>query len=260
VLLLEPSRSDTLRRLFLPDRPGPLVGLHAIQTGNGALFVDRWPDPRGVLARTGGNYSLVGDPEALAPEDLAGRVSGMVHAPERFVPLLERSFPDLVVWERIILELPERPTYRVPPGCAIRRLDKDDAHHLWGLGSQTEWISDTWGGPRGLASSGTGWGAFVEDRLVSVAVPFYVGDRYEDIGVVTESDFRGRGLSAACAGRVAEDILERGRRASWSTSPDNEASLRVAEKVGFEPVRDDRLYVVGQSVPEPARREPADPD
>jgi RimJ/RimL family protein N-acetyltransferase len=249
---------EPLRRLFLPDRPGPLVGLHTIQTGNGALFVDRWPDPRGVLARTGGNYALVGDPAAFEAEDLAGRVSGMVDAPEPFVPLLERSFPRLLVWERVILELPDRPTTRVPAGCAIRRLEKEDTHHLWGLESQTEWISDTWGGPRGLAASGTGWGAFVEDRLVSVAVPFFVGDRYEDIGVVTESDFRGRGLSVACAGRVAEDIRDRGRRPSWSTSPANEASLRVAEKVGFERVRDDVLYVIGQSVPEPASREPAD--
>jgi hypothetical protein len=42
----------------------------------------------------------------------------------------------------------------------------------------------TWGGPAGLAVSGTGWPAFDGDRAVSVAVPFFVGADHEDIGVV----------------------------------------------------------------------------
>lgn len=64
---------------------------------------------------------------------------------------------------------------------------------------------------------------------------------------------RGLGLNPACAGRVSEDIRRCGRTPSWTTSPDNLPSRRVAEKLGFERVRDDVLYVVGQPIPEPAR-------
>lgn len=85
--------------------------------------------------------------------------------------------------------------------------------------------------------------------LASVAVPFFIGERYEDPGVVTEAEYRGRGLSTACAARLLADIRARGRLLTWTTSPDNVASLRVARKLGFRPVREDQLYLVRTPVP-----------
>jgi hypothetical protein len=49
MLLLTPSQTATLKDWFIPDQPGPLVGLHVLQTGHGACFADRWPHPRTVL-------------------------------------------------------------------------------------------------------------------------------------------------------------------------------------------------------------------
>jgi RimJ/RimL family protein N-acetyltransferase len=129
----------------------------------------------------------------------------------------------------------------------------EDTYHLWGLSPAADWIAKTWGGPAGLAAGGYAWGAFADRRLVSVACTFFVGDQYEEIGVVTEPAFRGQGLSAACAGALCGDILARGRRSSWTTSPDNAASLRVAAKLGFTVQRHDRLFVVGARIPVPAR-------
>jgi predicted GNAT family acetyltransferase len=111
-----------------------------------------------------------------------------------------------------------------------------------------------WGGPNGLASSGFAWGAFVAGQLVSVACTGFLGETYEDIGIVTEPGFRGLGLSPICVLALCSDIRARGHQPSWSTSPDNLASVRVAEKCGFVRQRDDLLYVVGVSIPEPARR------
>jgi RimJ/RimL family protein N-acetyltransferase len=251
--LLDPKQRALLREWFVPDRPGPLIGLHVIQTGNGSCRVDRWPDPRAVLTETAGNYSLAGEPEALEPADLIGQVAGFVEAPERFAPLLKTAFPAMVVWDRVILELRERPHFSLPATATVRRLEPADAYHVWGLSPASNWIGKTWGGPAGLAASGYAWGVFVEGRLVSVANVFFVGQQYEDLGVVTEPRFRGLGLSVACAGAVCEDILARGRWPSWTTSPDNSASLRVAEKLGFSLNRHDCLYVVGITVPQPAR-------
>jgi RimJ/RimL family protein N-acetyltransferase len=86
-----------------------------------------------------------------------------------------------------------------------------------------------------------------------VACPFFIGERYEDLGVATEPDARGRGLSPACAAAVCRDVRGRGRVPTWTTSPDNTASLRVAAKLGARLHRRDRLLVVGIPVPEPAR-------
>lgn len=255
MILLAPIQAATLGGWFRPDRPGPLVGLHVLQTGNGACFVDRWPDPRAVLVETAGNYSLGGDDDRLAPGDLRRRIAGFVEAPGSFEPRLREACPTLVVWERVILELAEGPPVVSPRSSAVRRLGPPDAFQVWGLSPESAWIAKTWGGPTGLAASGRAWGAFVGGRLAAVACTFFVGQRYEDIGVVTEPEHRGAGLSAACAGALCDDIRRRGRRPSWSTSPDNGASLRVAEKLGFKAQRHDQLYAIGAPIPAPPRRE-----
>jgi hypothetical protein len=68
MILLNPARLHEPRSWFLPVRPGPLVGLHVLQSGHGACFADRWPEPRMLLANVAGNYSLAGDPDALGRE------------------------------------------------------------------------------------------------------------------------------------------------------------------------------------------------
>jgi predicted GNAT family acetyltransferase len=84
-----------------------------------------------------------------------------------------------------------------------------------------------------------------------VACPFFVGTAHEDLGVATEPGFRRLGPSTALAAAVCRDVRDRGRVPSWSTSPDNTASLRVAARLGFTLRRRDRLLVADVPVPEP---------
>lgn len=232
-----------------------MVGLHVIATGHGACLADRWPEPRALLSNSGDNFSLQGDPAALTAADLDARISGLLDAPDEFESLLVRSFGDLARWPRRIFQLAGEPAAPQELRAELRRLDAAQTHHVYGLCDDNAWISATWGGPSSLCAGGLAWGAFVDGQLASVAAPFYVGERYEDIGVVTEPGFRGRGLSVACAGALARDIRARGRTPSWSTSPDNTPSLRVAEKLGFELDREDHLYVIRSDIPEPATPE-----
>lgn len=259
MIQLAPSQIKTLKDRFIPDQPGPLVALHVIQTGHGTCLVDRWPDPRAILMETAGNYSLSGDPDALEPEDLRPHITGFVAAPEKFLPLLQTTFPTLTIWDRVILELQGEPHLSRPQTGLVRRLEAEDAGQLEALSPESRWISKTWESQTNLASSGYGWGAFIEGRLVSVACTFFVGDRYEELGVATEPEFRGMGLSVACAGALCAAIRERGRWSSWTTSTDNLASLRVAEKLGFTVHHFDQLYVVGIQPPPPPQRDQEDP-
>jgi RimJ/RimL family protein N-acetyltransferase len=241
------EQAAALRSLFLPDRPVPLVGLHVLNTGHGTCYVDRWPAPRAILVESGRNYALVGDPSALAPADLQARIEvGYVDTPERFDALLQAAFPSLTLWARVILDMPmHRAPLDPPPGAIIRRLGAGDADDIDRLDPKLAWIASTWGGPAGLAASGYAWGAFANGQLVAVASSFFVGDRYEDIAVVTDPAHRGLGLSTACAAALCGDIHHRGHEPTWTTATDNHASLRVAEKLGFVVQHHDRLVVIG---------------
>jgi RimJ/RimL family protein N-acetyltransferase len=255
---LTPEQLATIRHRFIPEpeRPGLLVAQHVLATGHGSCLADRWPEPRVLLAESGGNFTVAGDPDVLHPRDLIGRLIGFIEAPASFVPLLLTAFPEAQEWQRMIftIEGPRLSNSSPPHGDArIRRLGPGDAEALVGLGPESGWITKTWAGPIGLATSGMGWGAFAGGQLVAVSCPFFVGERYEDLGVVTEPSFRGRGLSTSCAAAVCQDVRRRGRTPIWTTSPDNTASLAVAAKLGATLHRRDRLFVVGVPIPEPAR-------
>jgi predicted GNAT family acetyltransferase len=102
-----------------------------------------------------------------------------------------------------------------------------------------------------MIASGRAWGAFVEGRLAALAGTFFAGRHYEDLGVVCEEGYRKRGLSTACTAALCRAILADGRYPSWTTSTDNRPSIRVAQKVGFQALRLDRLFVIGIPVPPP---------
>ena len=237
------------------------------------------PAPRALIAECAGNVTLRGDPQAVETGALRELARGFVAAPPDWLPALESAFADITRWERVILELqhergwmpaggrpqvgpaataPPRPdgvqqadNLLPPDGVVVRRLSADDAASVAALSPHSIWVAKTWGGPAGIAASGYAWGAFAEGRLVSVACSFFVGRSHEDLAVATEPGFERCGLSTACAGALCEDVMARGRRVSWSTSPDNLASLRVAEKLGLTLLRRDWLYVIGVAVPQP---------
>lgn len=252
--LLTPKQTATLKQWFLPERPDPLIGSHVIHTGHGTCLVDRWPAPQVVLVETAGNYTLLGEAQALIPAEIQPHLRGFVETSTGFVPLLRAAFPDLKAWPRVIFAQPEVPNLVSAGNYSLRRLTSADTPLLQGLDPESAWISKTWGSARGLAASGFGWGAFVAGQLASVACTFFLGETYEEIGVVTEPGFRGLGLSTACTGALCHDIWARGHQPSWTTSPDNLGSLRVAEKLGFTIQRNDWLYVVGIEIPAPASR------
>ncbi len=92
------------------------------------------------------------------------------------------------------------------------------------------------GGLSALLDECTVAGAVVNGEIVATAQTSALTDRYSDIGVGTNEEWRGRGLATAAASIVARRIQETGRIPVWSCGEDNMASLRVAQKLGFEEV------------------------
>jgi predicted GNAT family acetyltransferase len=89
---------------------------------------------------------------------------------------------------------------------------------------------------RGI-SDGIVFGAFAGPRILAVArtiAPRYLAGEIEDIAVRTLPDYRRRGYAAALVSMQARAILELGRIPMYRCNWENEASLGVALKVGFE--------------------------
>ncbi len=226
-----------------------------LATGIGRCWVDRLSQPRCAIAFTGGNLTLVGDAAALLPARFAAAIETLLEdwkrvfiaAPDAFLPAVLEALTDPARWPRVIFTTDAvlSPEVASPPG-ELRRLAAADAAAVDALEEGIQWISDTLGGPRALAACNTAFGGFVDGRLVSVAVPFYVGERFEELGAVTEDAHRGVGWSSACSAAVIADIHSRGRTPCWSTTPDNSSSMRVASKLGFRQTREEMHFMVGR--------------
>lgn len=231
--------------------PDAILG-HVVATGHGRCWADRWPGPSVLLAETAGNYLLRGVPQALDPATLRPLVRGFLDAPPAFDDLLDTAFPGHARWDRIVYRLdgaPTSPALLRDPSVAVRMLESGDTPAVEALDQDVGWVTRTWDGPAGLAASGHAVGAFVEGRVAAVACTFFLGVRHDEIGVATEPGFRGRGLATRCAALLAARSVAAGRVPSWTTSVDNHASRRVAERLGFDLVREDVLHVIGVDVP-----------
>jgi len=260
-----------LAPLLAAEAPGSdAIAGHLLATGHGRVWVDRWPGARVVAVEVADNWLVRGDPDAAAGAGLADVVQGFVDAPPEFEPLLSSAADRFDTWDRVIMAMDLRPggpasdtplppsalpPSALPPssqpsGAEVRLLHSGDAGAVAALDPDLSWIAKTWGGPEGMASSGMAWGAFVGRRLASVACTFFQGQRHEDIGVVTEPEFRRRGLSAAASARWCLDVQARGRLPTWTTTPDNLGSLGTARRLGFRHVRDGVIYLVGIGPPD----------
>ncbi len=93
------------------------------------------------------------------------------------------------------------------------------------------------GDVRTTLSRGVVGGAVVGDRLVSSVMSCAWGGVHVNLGAATAKDWRGQGLASAETVLVCRALQERGLRPCWCTGPQNMASQRVAEKVGFELVQ-----------------------
>jgi ribosomal protein S18 acetylase RimI-like enzyme len=79
-------------------------------------------------------------------------------------------------------------------------------------------------------------GAMAGGKLVGYAASLAAGESYADLGVHVLAPWRGRGIATAAASLVAAVLGSRGLVAVWSTSEDNLAARRVADKLGLAEV------------------------
>lgn len=97
----------------------------------------------------------------------------------------------------------------------------------------------------GLGQGYRPFGLLADDRLIAHAIAANATDWTEEVmSVWTAPRRRGQGLATAVVATVAADILSRGKTAIYVAAVTNQASQRVAVKVGFLPAYEITAYRV----------------
>jgi hypothetical protein len=95
-------------------------------------------------------------------------------------------------------------------------------------------IGAAYGSPQALLAEGWIAGAVVDGELVARAHTSCHSATYADVAIATREQWQGQGLATAAASLVCQRVQQNGRTPIWSTTLDNHASRRVAQKLGFE--------------------------
>lgn len=120
----------------------------------------------------------------------------------------------------------------LPQGFVIKPIDSSILPRLDGrIKPSFSWESD-----ESFLQKGVGFCAMYGDTPAAWAFSAAVSDREIDIGVETLEGFRGKGLAAAAAGKMAAYVLSIGKKPVWACHSENIASRKTAEKIGFEKV------------------------
>ncbi|MER7848433.1 GNAT family N-acetyltransferase [Kitasatospora sp. NPDC096077] len=240
------------------ERPGAgLLPAHVLRSGHGGWWAD---DPGAVgalLVHCGPERLLRGDPARLDRDVLARYGRGQFHAPERFLPLLGRTFSHVTPWVRVLHVHAERPRPVSRHIVAwVRPLDAGDEPRLDHFARRStavpspgpHWIAETWGGHRALATSGFAWGAFLGPYLASLVCGYLVGREHLDLAVATDPAFRRLDLALACVHAATAAARDRGLTPTWSAPRSNGASRALAAAAGFRPVRQELVYWAGPAL------------
>ena len=121
----------------------------------------------------------------------------------------------------------------LPPGVTVRPMDAE-------LLARCEWrelVEGAHGSVEAFLEHGIGLCLMRDDEILAEAYAPFIGAGVAEVGVVTAEAHRGHGLAAIAIAWLAATLDERGLAMYWSCDTTNDASVRVAGKLGFGPAR-----------------------
>ncbi len=135
-------------------------------------------------------------------------------------------------------EILDRLREHLPEGYTIQKID---AHLL----ERCEWRNEMefYAGSLGnFLVHGIGLCMMKGDQIVVEAYASALGKTRAEIGAITHEAFRGQGFAPIACAYLVEACRQQGYQAYWSCDADHNASIRVAQKLGFREERAYRIY------------------
>jgi RimJ/RimL family protein N-acetyltransferase len=243
----------------------PLAVVHGVQAGR--VFVDdrQRPDAAFIVNRFGFCLRLGRDIEgfdadllqALGPDGELADKYLLWYAPP---PAWECVFSSLAPGsvrrrERIRFEFdPATATYLAaqdacPPGFQLRPLTSSLLPQTQSLKLDIE--SRFWASADQFLANGVGVALLHGEEIVSVCYSACVVDKHAEVDVATSEAYRGRGLARLAAREYVRACLRKGLTPAWDAFIENPGSVRLAENLGFRPLRRYDFYTFATPLPSP---------
>jgi len=242
-----PTDHPTLSALFHPTIPNSSVLWSVLQGCNaGRVLVDSIESPSQCVIRTDAILTFFSHQisqaflhKAIAHLRQTGPIWLVWSSKAAFEP-----FQDTCVVQRLgFYDCDSRGLVladwrrRLPDGFEIQPIDRR-------LLERCEWRSDMefyCGSLDNFLANGIGLCLMHGNDIIVEAYASSLGGGWAEIGAVTREAYRGRGYAPITCAYLIKVCQEHGYQPYWSCDTDNEASIRVARKLGF---RQERAYQI----------------
>lgn len=237
----------------------PLILSVIQQKQNGWIFVDDAKKPSFALILTKfGFVYLVG---AKADDDFDDAVVHFLEIPKDHLPSYLLWYSPSLRWQKKLNKLPasliryrERIRFqfdrhnadylgaelRCPPGFEIKLLDSDllTVASKFGVGIDSKF----WASADDFLTNGVGVCILKDGEILSLCYSACIVDGLAEVDVITLPEHRGRGLSRIVSQRFIMECLQRNVIPTWDCFANNEASVRLAQSLGFVKLHDYSFY------------------
>jgi RimJ/RimL family protein N-acetyltransferase len=250
----------------------PLLGkyadypvVNAIVEGNssGRIFVDYPTEPKSAFVLTNAGFSyLVGSP---GNEDFNQSLMRLLDN-EIFPKIRQSDDPTLIFysladgWEQSLKEILDgREVYDIFRKQFTFNPEKFAEHANWQhqipAGFQMHLIDQAllerfggdmgpWDSPQAFLEKGFGFWLLKDNDLACECSSVFVGGAAVEINIHTEEKYQRQGLATITASAFIAECLNLGLRPNWECWWDNEPSVALAQKLGFDPIDDHPVFLV----------------
>lgn len=120
----------------------------------------------------------------------------------------------------------------LPPGYTIKKID------AYMINKSTEYnekyYKEYWGSVSHFLNNGFGYVILHHDEVVSECTSIFGCTHVAEIDIETHADYRGKGLALTAAQAFIDHCIENNVTPCWNCDVNNQASIQLAYKMGFE--------------------------
>lgn len=240
----------TLQELFDPDLPN-CPALWAVLKGNysGKALVDDEHQPSQCVLRTDAalSYFSRNTSQAFLDEavDRFKKVGSVWLVWPQSTSLLPPAIENGKIIERLEFydydpksEVLSKLRSQLPEGYTIQRIDRKRFEKCdWR--TEMEFYA---GSASSFLKHGIGLCLMRENEIIVEAYASALGKTRAEIGAITREAYRRRGYASIACAYLIQTCENQGYQAYWSCDADHQASIRVAQKLGFRQARGYQIF------------------
>ncbi|QYF83811.1 GNAT family N-acetyltransferase [Brevibacterium sp. PAMC21349] len=121
---------------------------------------------------------------------------------------------------------------KVPKDFIVKRIDEKIITES--LEFNESYYNEYWGSVSNFLENGFGYCLLHNDTVVSECTAIFSSSQFAEIDIATQNKYRKMGLAQNVAEIFIEHCIERNLKPNWDCDVNNFASIKLAERLGFE--------------------------